>query len=82
MVLRLTLVQPLQLHRRPLRITAAAASNGGWVIELDAYHFHNGKPEYRNAGDEQDGFVLKTLIHKLEEGKVKLPVENEEGKTG
>ncbi len=60
--------------------TETSTSNGGWVIELDAYHFHNGKPEYRNSGDEQDGFVLKTLINKLEEGKVKLPVENEEGK--
>jgi hypothetical protein len=55
------------------------ATNAGWVFELEAYHFHNGKPEYRNNGDEQDGFVLKRLIHRLEEGSVKLPVMNDKG---
>lgn len=56
-------------------------ANAGWVFELSAHHFHNGKPEYRNNGDEQDGFVLKGLIHRLEEGSVKLPITNEQGET-
>lgn len=59
--------------------TSTATGNSGWVIELEAYHFHNEKPEYRNTGDEKEGFVLKKLIHTLEEGSVKLAVENEKG---
>ncbi len=59
--------------------TTTATGNSGWVVELDAYHFHNEKPEYRNTGDEKEGFVLKKLIHTLEEGSVKLAVENEKG---
>ena len=44
----------------------------GWVIQINGYHYHNGR-EYAGAGDELEDFVLKTLIHRLETGSVKLP---------
>ncbi len=49
------------------------ASNAGWVIQINGYHYHNGQ-EYIADADEQEDFVLKTLIHRLETGSVKLPV--------
>jgi type IV pilus assembly protein PilM len=57
------------------------STNPGWVFEIEAYHHHNGKDDYRQFGDEQDGFVLKGLIQRLEEGSVKLPVINDKGET-
>lgn len=50
-------------------------SNAGWVIQLDGYHYHNGK-EYAATGDEREDYVLKTLIHRLETGSVKLPLRD------
>ncbi len=44
----------------------------GWVIQINGYHYHNGR-EYAGTGDELEDFVLKTLIHRLETGSVKLP---------
>lgn len=59
--------------------TATAAggdeSTAGWVIQLDGYHYHNGK-EYAPTGDELEDYVLKTLIHRLETGSVKLPLRD------
>jgi type IV pilus assembly protein PilM len=48
-------------------------SNAGWVIQINGYHYHNGQ-EYIADADEQEDFVLKTLIQRLETGSVKLPV--------
>ncbi len=58
--------------------TADAGASGeggdaGWVIQINGYHYHNGK-EYAGTSDEQEDFVLKTLIHRLETGSVKLPL--------
>ncbi len=50
-------------------------STAGWVIQLDGYHYHNGK-EYAATGDEREEYVLKTLIHRLETGSVKLPLRD------
>ncbi|MCA9127453.1 MAG: type IV pilus assembly protein PilM [Planctomycetales bacterium] len=47
--------------------------NAAWVIQIDAYHFHNG-PEYASTGDEREEFVLKTWVNELEGGSVKLPM--------
>lgn len=56
--------------------TAATTTEGGdtpgWVIQINGYHYHNGR-EYAGAGDELEDFVLKTLIHRLETGSVTLP---------
>lgn len=52
----------------------------GWVIQLNGYHYHNEPPDtvkdsvnYRNTFDEEEDYVLKRLIHKLETGSVELP---------
>ncbi|GIW98114.1 MAG: pilus assembly protein PilM [Pirellulaceae bacterium] len=47
--------------------------NKAWVLQIEGYHYHNGV-EYAKTGDEQEDFVLKTLIHTLETGSVDLPV--------
>ncbi len=57
----------------------------GWVIQINGYHYHNEPPDeikakdrtfdYRNSSDEEEDFVLKRLIHKLETGSVKLPID-------
>ncbi|RMF43510.1 MAG: pilus assembly protein PilM [Planctomycetota bacterium] len=47
--------------------------NKAWVIQLNGYHYHNGR-EYAATGDELEDFVLKTLIHEIETGSVELPV--------
>lgn len=49
------------------------SANSGWVIQIDGFHYHNGS-EYAPDADEQEDFVLKTLIHRLETGSIKLPV--------
>ena len=49
-----------------------AMSQPGWVIQLNGYHYHNGK-KYNDTSDELEDFVLKRLIHRLETGSVKLP---------
>ena len=49
-----------------------ALAQPGWVIQLNGYHYHNGK-EYVPDSDELRDFVLKRLIHRLETGSVKLP---------
>ncbi len=49
-----------------------AMSQPGWVIQLNGYHYHNGK-EYAPDSDELRDFVLKRLIHRLETGSVMLP---------
>ncbi len=49
-----------------------AMSKPGWVIQLNGYHYHNGK-KYAQDSDELRDFVLKRLIHRLETGSVKLP---------
>ena len=49
-----------------------AMSQPGWVIQLNGYHYHNGK-KYNETSDELEDFVLKRLIHRLETGSVKLP---------
>ena len=66
--------------------TEAAApgvmSGPGWVIQINGYHYHNEPPDtvkdrdfdYRSTFDEEEDFVLKTLIHKLETGSIELPV--------
>lgn len=54
----------------------------GWVIQLNGYHYHNEPPDtvkerdfdYRSSFDEEEDFVLKRLIHKLETGSVELPI--------
>lgn len=53
----------------------------GWVIQLNGYHYHNQPPDtvkdkvdYRTTFDEEEDFVLKRLIHKLETGSVELPI--------
>jgi type IV pilus assembly protein PilM len=60
---------------------AAAASDAegedtmglpGWVFQINGYHYHNGK-EYAGTSDELEEFVLKTLIHRLETGSIRLP---------
>ncbi|MFK7736544.1 MAG: type IV pilus assembly protein PilM [Pirellulaceae bacterium] len=47
--------------------------NRGWVLQLDGYHFHNGR-EYAATGDELEEFVIKRLIYELETGSIDLPV--------
>lgn len=49
--------------------------NKAWVIQIDGYHYHNGK-EYAQTGDEQEEYVLKTLVQQLENGSVVLPIGN------
>jgi type IV pilus assembly protein PilM len=59
-----------------------ALSGPGWVIQLNGYHYHNEPPDtvknrdfnYRSSFDEEEDFVLKSLIHKLETGSVELPI--------
>jgi len=46
--------------------------SSGWVIQFNGYTYHNGR-EYAADSDELEDFVLKTLIHRLETGSVKLP---------
>ncbi len=55
--------------------------NKAWVIELEGYHYHNAD-EYAATGDFREDYVLKTLVHRLETGSVKLPVSkrDENGK--
>lgn len=48
-------------------------STAGWVIQLDGYHYHNGK-KYAETADEREDFVLKTLVHELETGSAVLPL--------
>ncbi len=50
--------------------------NKGWVIQIDGYHYHN-DPSYSATGDQQERYVLKTLIRELEEGSVELPIDAE-----
>jgi type IV pilus assembly protein PilM len=47
---------------------APALTGPGWIIELHGYHFHNS-----DVYDEGLQFIQHTLIHELEQGKVKLP---------
>jgi type IV pilus assembly protein PilM len=61
---------------------AGGLSGPGWVIQLNGYHYHNEPPDtvkerdfnYRTTFDEEEDFVLKRLIHKLETGSVELPI--------
>ncbi len=53
-------------------ISTEGAELPGWVIQINGYHYHNGR-EYAADSDELEDFVLKTLIHRLETGSVKLP---------
>lgn len=63
--------------------TDTGEGDSGWVIQIDAYHYHNDDKEgtngYRTTGDELQGFVLKRLVHQLETGSAKLPVIGEAG---
>jgi type IV pilus assembly protein PilM len=47
---------------------APALTGPGWIIELKGYHFHNS-----DVYDEGLPYIQHTLIHELEEGKLKLP---------
>jgi type IV pilus assembly protein PilM len=49
------------------------SGDAGWVIQVDGYHYHNGK-EYAATGDELEEFILKRLVHEFETGSIKLPV--------
>jgi type IV pilus assembly protein PilM len=52
----------------------AAASTGGWVIEMRGYHLHNNLPDKNiDVGDEGEQFLRNTFIKNLENGKVTLP---------
>ncbi len=53
-------------------VSAEGGESPGWVIQINGYHYHNGR-EYAANSDELEDFVLKTLIHRLETGSVKLP---------
>jgi type IV pilus assembly protein PilM len=61
---------------------AGGLTGPGWVIQLNGYHYHNQPPDtvkdkdidYRSTFDEEEDFVLKRLIHKLETGSVELPI--------
>lgn len=61
----------------------SSSEQAGWVVQIDGYHYHNddkdGSHGYRTTGDEQQGFVLKRLVHRLETGSVELPVTNDDG---
>ena len=40
----------------------------GWIIEIDGYHYYNGRP-----GEEKEEHVYANLLHYLETGSVELP---------
>jgi type IV pilus assembly protein PilM len=63
----------------PLAILAPAEGEesdeqdlSGVVIEIAAFHYHNGE-KYAPTNDEREEFVIKTWLHELETGSVKLP---------
>ncbi|GAB5406057.1 MAG: type IV pilus assembly protein PilM [Aureliella sp.] len=45
---------------------------GGWVVQVDAYHYHNGA-KYAAIYDEREEFVIKRWLQELETGSVMLP---------
>ncbi len=52
---------------------APAITGPGWIVEIDAYHYYNGR-----AGKEKEEHVYNYLLEYLENGTVTLP--DEEGK--
>lgn len=44
----------------------------GWVVQIDAYHYHNGD-KYAASYDEREEFVIRRWLQELETGSVSLP---------
>lgn len=54
-------------------------SGPGWIVELDAYHFHNNESQRMNSEHMME-FVRRTLLEKMQNGTVKLPgAKNDDG---
>jgi type IV pilus assembly protein PilM len=45
-----------------------ALKGAGWVVELEGYHYYNGKP-----GKEQEAHVFANIMNYLENGNLQLP---------